>query len=66
MKNFLKGYGSALMLIPPGKFPRVKIEKLNFPKSSAEGIRRDWEAIGKSLSEALNKVGEEIEGERRE
>jgi hypothetical protein len=59
MKNFLKGYGSVLNLLPSEKFPRVDINKLNFPKDAADGLRRDWKAVGEHICEGMSQIDNE-------
>ncbi len=66
MKNFLKGYGNALNLLPSKKFPKVDISKLNFPKDATEALRRDWEAVGKDIYKGMSEMDKEINnGNRR-
>ncbi len=60
MKNFLKGYGNALNLLPSEKFPRVNIRKLNFPKDATSALRRDWEAVGKDIYKGMSEIDKEI------
>ncbi len=60
MRNFLKGYGSALTLTPSKKFPRIDLTKLNFPKNNLEALRKDWEAIGKDIAKSMAKIDKEI------
>lgn len=54
MKNFLKGYGNILRLVPTHKFPRVEIK--NFPKNDTDALQRDWEMIGKDISNAMKAI----------
>lgn len=66
MKNFLKGYGNALNLLPSERFPQVDISKLNFPKDAAEALKRDWEAVGKDIDKGISEIDKEINnGARR-
>ena len=67
MKNFLKGYGNALNLLPSGKFPKVDISKLNFPKDATAALKRDWEAVGKDIYKGMSEIDKEINngGRRR-
>lgn len=65
MKNFLKGYGNVLNLLPAEKFPKVDISKLNFPKNSAEALERDWKAVGKAISKGMAEVDKEINNDSR-
>ena len=66
MKNFLKGYGNALNLLPSEKFSKVDISKLNFPKNSTEALRQDWEAVGKNIYKGMSEIDKEINnGDRR-
>jgi hypothetical protein len=65
MKNFLKGYGNVLNLAPSEKFPRVDVEKFNFPKNATEALRRDWEAVGKDISDAMSKIDRELKCNER-
>lgn len=60
MKNFLKGYGNVLNLIASGKFPKIDISKLNFPKDATEALSRDWKAVGKDIGIGIAKIDKEI------
>ncbi|WP_273483569.1 hypothetical protein [Desulforamulus ruminis] len=46
-------------------FPDTDYTK-HVPKNANELIERNWEKTGKALSDAMHKVGEEIENECKE
>lgn len=60
LSNFLAGYGSILTLIPETPAPKINRHRINFPKTAEEGLRKNWEAVGRSLYHAMSIIDKEI------
>lgn len=66
MKNFFKGYGNAINAFPSKKYPKIDLDKLNFPKNTEEALKRDWEKVSKDIEKSVKIIREEIQSHGRE